>query len=241
MPPSAHITRSEAAHLRVENLSKTFVLHTRGGKRITGFDRVSFTAHTGRLLALTGPSGAGKSSVLKTIYRTYRPTRGVVRLQRDDGHEINLASCTESEILRIRRTDIGFVTQFLKILPRISALDVVAAPLIDNGIDTDSAREQAAGLLRSLAIREELFSVSPLTFSGGEQQRVNIARGVIAPKKLLLLDEPTASLDEQSAARVLELLHNLKRKNICMVAIFHDRKRMVQVADSQYQLQWSTS
>lgn len=230
------VTIGGESRLLVQNLCKTFTLHTRGGKKICGFSDVSFTVHPGELLALTGPSGAGKSSVLKTIYRTYTPSRGTVYLTRSAG-TVDLASCSESEMLCYRKKDIGFVTQFLKIIPRISALDVVASPLIDAGMHTDKAREQAADLLGILNIRAELFSVSPLTFSGGEQQRINIARGIIAPKKLLLLDEPTASLDEESAARVLSLLHNLKKKNISMVAIFHDRERMVQVADHEYPLQ----
>jgi len=228
-----------ASRLQVENLCKSFTLHNRGDRIINGFAGVSFSVRPGELLALTGPSGAGKSSVLKTIYRTYTPSRGTVYLDRGQGRAVNLAACSESEMLCYRRSDIGFVTQFLKILPRISALDVVAAPLIDIGIDKKDAEDRAARLLDALNIREELFSVSPLTFSGGEQQRINIARGVIAPKKLLLLDEPTASLDEESAGRVLALLHELKKQKICMVAIFHDRDRMVQVADNEYQLEQS--
>jgi len=228
------------SRLKINNLCKNFTLHNRGGRQINGFNDVSFSVRPGELLALTGPSGAGKSSVLKTIFRTYTPSRGTMYLDRNNGRAVDLAACSESAMLRYRRSDIGFVTQFLKILPRISALDVVAGPLIDTGTEKEAARERAARLLQALYIREELFSVSPLTFSGGEQQRVNIARGVIAPKKLLLLDEPTASLDEQSAARVLELLHDLKNQKICLVAIFHDRERMVQVADNEYQLERST-
>lgn len=226
--------------LQVNELAKEFILHNRGGRRISGFSGVSFSVRAGELLALTGPSGAGKSSVLKTVYRTYTPSRGTICLHRGQGKMVDLAGCSESEMLGYRRRHIGFVTQFLKILPRVSALDVVAAPLIEIGTGKEEARERAAEVLRSLHIREELFSISPLTFSGGEQQRINIARGVIAPKKLLLLDEPTASLDEQSASRVLELLQELKRRKICMIAIFHDRERMVQVADNEYHLEQET-
>jgi len=125
----------------------------------------------------------------------------------------------------------GFVTQFLKILPRISALDAVAHPLIEIGTEEQQARQQARGLLEELGIREELFDLSPLTFSGGEQQRVNIARGIIAPKELILLDEPTASLDEKSSSVVLELLDKLKKRGIAMIAIFHDQKKIDRIAD----------
>ncbi len=223
--------------LAVDNLAKTFILHNRGGRRICGYRDVSFSVYPGRLLALTGPSGSGKSSVMKSIYRTYTPSRGSMRLY--NGKDVvNLADCSASEILQHRRKSIGFVTQFLKILPRVTALDVVAQPLIESGTEQEDAREQAANLLKLLGIRKELFFVSPLTFSGGEQQRVNIARGVISPKELLLLDEPTASLDEESAERVLGLLDKLKEQGIAMIAIFHDRERMVKVADEEYSLGW---
>lgn len=218
--------------LQVINLCKSFILHNRGAVRINGFSDLSFSLNSGELLALTGQSGAGKSSVLKTIYRTYRPGGGQILFHRD-GQTIDLAACTDSEMLKYRLSDIGFVTQFLKILPRVSAMDVVAAPLIALGENPESAREQAARLLRRLYIREDLFGISPLTFSGGEQQRVNIARGVIVPRKLLLLDEPTASLDDKSAVRVLEILHDLKKQGSCILAIFHDRQRMLQVADNE--------
>ena len=228
-------TTSSSYRLRVTKLCKSFTLHNRGAIEIEGFSDISFSVDSGDLLALTGPSGSGKSSVLKTIYRTYRPGSGQVLMKRG-GQEVDLAACTDSEMLEYRRADIGFVTQFLKILPRVSAIDVVAAPLIALGKDLQNARAEAADLLRRLYIREDLFALSPLTFSGGEQQRVNIARGVIAPKKLLLLDEPTASLDDKSAARVLEILHDLKKQGICILAIFHDRQRMEQVADNEYNI-----
>ena len=223
--------------LAVDNLAKTFTLHNRGGRKICGYREVSFSVYPGRLLALTGPSGSGKSSVMKSIYRTYTPSRGRMRLYIDQ-EVVDLAACSASDMLRYRRQSIGFVTQFLKILPRVTSLDVVAQPLMEAGVGKEAAREQAAELLALLGIRKELFFVSPLTFSGGEQQRVNIARGVIAPKKLLLLDEPTASLDEESAERVLGLLDTLKEQGIAMISIFHDRERMVKVADEEYSLIW---
>ncbi len=141
------------------------------------------------------------------------------------------ASGPESKILDLRRREIGVVTQFLKILPRISALDGVAHPLIEIGVEEEEARETARDMLQRLGIREELFELSPLTFSGGEQQRVNIARGIIAPKDLILLDEPTASLDEKSSDIVRELLDDLKKKNIALIAIFHDQQKIDRIAD----------
>ena len=217
--------------LEVRNLGKQFTLHSRGGILVEGFRDINFTLNNGQLFALSGPSGAGKSSILKTIFRTYLADQGEVLFRRSDDSVVDMASCPESKILDLRRREIGFVTQFLKILPRISALDGVAHPLIEIGIAEDEARAQARIMLQRLGIREELFDLSPLTFSGGEQQRVNIARGIIAPKDLILLDEPTASLDEKSSDIVLELLENLKERGIAMVAIFHDQRKIDRVAN----------
>lgn len=222
--------------LDVRRIEKQFVLHNRGGIRVTGFSDISFNVSGGELLALVGPSGAGKSSVLKAIYRTYLVNTGSILFHRQDGTVVDLAVCTESSVLELRQREIGFVTQFLKVLPRISALQAVAAPLLELGEEEGAARRRAAELLALLNIREELFDISPLTFSGGEQQRVNIARGVIAPKELLLLDEPTASLDEESSSRVLELLSSLKKQNIAMIGIFHDQRKVDQVADHCYRI-----
>ncbi len=158
-------------------------------------------------------------------------TGGSALFHRSNGTQVDLAICTESQVLDLRRREIGFVTQFLKILPRVSALDTVARPLVEIGVGEDEARARAEEMLRRLAIRPELFQLSPLTFSGGEQQRVNIARGIIAPKELLLLDEPTASLDEKSSATVLDMLSELKQQGIAMIAIFHDQKKIDRIAD----------
>lgn len=217
--------------LKVRNLEKRFILHNRGGVHVKGFKDINFTLDTGQLLALSGPSGVGKSSILKTIYRTYQANNGSILFSRCDGTEVDLASCSESRVLDLRRREIGFVTQFLKVLPRVTALDAVAHPLIETGKSQEEAKERARDLLTTLGIREELFNLSPLTFSGGEQQRVNIARGIIAPKELLLLDEPTASLDHKSADKVLELLEGLKIRGNAMIAIFHDQQKIDRVAD----------
>ena len=224
-------TSTNRLKLEVKNIEKIFTLHQRDGIQVSGFSDVSFSVNRGELLALTGASGAGKSSVLKTIFRTYLASCGGIYFYRQNGLVVDLVSCTESRILALRKQEMGFVTQFLKVLPRVTALQAVAAPLLELGEDKLSAYSKAANLLEFLGIREELFHVSPLTFSGGEQQRVNIARGVIAPKELLLLDEPTASLDEQSSDRVLSLLMGLKKKGIAMIGIFHDKQKIAKVAD----------
>ena len=236
MTKSLSINRKSKTKLEVKNITKTFTLHQRDGMQVAGFSDVSFSVNKGELVALTGPSGAGKSSVLKTIFRTYLASCGCIYFYPKNGLVMDLVSCTESQILGLRKQEMGFVTQFLKVLPRVTALQAVAAPLLELGEDEQSAFRKATYLLKLLGIREELFHVSPLTFSGGEQQRVNIARGVIAPKDLLLLDEPTASLDEQSADKVLNLLVGLKARGIAMIAIFHDKQKIARVADNTYRV-----
>lgn len=227
-------TSTAACKIKVCGLTKAFTLHNLGGVVVSGFEAVNFTLKQGELMALSGPSGAGKSSILKTLYRTYRASRGSIYFHRSDGSSVDLASCPESMILTLRKREIGFITQFLKVLPRVSAVDAVAAPLIEIGESEKAARESARDLLRQLGIRKELLELSPLTFSGGEQQRVNIARGIIAPKELLLIDEPTASLDARSAEIVLQILERLKTQGIAMIAIFHDPKKIERVADIEY-------
>ncbi len=222
--------------LEVRNIEKSFTLHNRDACKVHGFSNVSFSVGKGELLALTGPSGVGKSSILKAIFRTYLTSSGSILFYRDGKSVIDLASCSESQVLTMRKYEMGFVTQFLKILPRISAIQAVAAPLIELGEEEQSSLFLAATLLDQLGIREELFHLSPLTFSGGEKQRVNIARGVIAPKELLLLDEPTASLDEKSSDSVLAHLLKLKEKGVAMIGIFHDPAKIKRVADKQYEV-----
>lgn len=217
--------------LEVRSLAKQFTLHSRGGTLVEGFRDINFTLDNGQLIALSGPSGAGKSSILKTIFRTYLANSGAILFRRNDNTLVDMATCQESQILTLRRREIGFVTQFLKILPRISALDGVAQPLIEIGVPPEVAKQKARDLLTRLGIREELFNLSPLTFSGGEQQRINIARGIIAPKDLILLDEPTASLDEKSSSIVLDLLDDLKQRGIALIAIFHDQRKIDRIAD----------
>jgi alpha-D-ribose 1-methylphosphonate 5-triphosphate synthase subunit PhnL len=222
--------------LTVENLHKTFTLHMLGEKRIEGFSAVSFHVAPGQALVLSAPSGGGKSSVLKCIYRTYLPDSGVIRYQSASFGSVNLASLDEYRVLALRRGEIGCVTQFLKVLPRVSTVDVVAEPLVNAGMDPAMARRRAVETLNRLRIPENLFSAYPLTFSGGEQQRVNIARALIRRRRLLLLDEPTASLDPDSVNIVLEMLQEIKDQGTAMVAVFHDRSVAERIADSIYSL-----
>lgn len=208
--------------LSVRGLAKIFHLYTLGGAEIRGCEGVAFDLAPGRFLALTGPSGSGKSSVLKCIFRTYLPTAGEIRYRPADGGEIDLARAADSQILALRRGEIGYVTQFLRVVPRVTVVDVVAEGLWILGWDVAAAREAARDMLAALRIPSELWNVAPATFSGGEQQRVNLARALVMRPRLLLLDEPTASLDTASVAVVVDLLRRCKTAGTSMVGVFHN-------------------
>lgn len=217
--------------LHVEDLAKRFVCHMQGGKEILGFEGVSFRLPAGAALALTGPSGAGKSSVLKCIYRSYLPGRGSIGYRTVDGREIDLARASETEVLHIRSREMGYVTQFLHVLPRVPAVEVVAEPLTAAGAPPAEARRRAQALLERLGIDRALWDAYPATFSGGEKQRVNFARAVIRPPRLLLLDEPTASLDPRAMEVVVAVLSELKARGTTMVAVFHEGSRLASLMD----------
>lgn len=223
------------AILRVTGFSKTFRLHEQQ-KILPASHNVNLEVHAGELTALIGPTGAGKSSVLKGIYRTYLPTSGRILYRSAQGTEIDLARASEHEMIALRRDEIGFVTQFLFCLPRMATLDVVAQPLYARGIPKEEARARAADMLRLLNLPERLWTLSPITFSGGEKQRVNLARGLAAKPRLLLLDEPTASLDPSTAERVIEIIAGAKADGIGMLAIFHHPELTRRLADRHIEL-----
>lgn len=220
--------------LSINNLSKKFTLHTLNRRVIKGFKDLSFNVGQGKMIGLSGQSGAGKSSVLKCIYRAYLPSSGTILFKSAQMGTVDLARAGDYDVIRLRRKEIGYVTQFLHAVPRVSALNTVAEPLLIKGWDPAEAQKEAAALLARLFIPESLFDASPATFSGGEQQRVNFAAGIIARPKLLLLDEPTASLDIKTRQAVIEILLELKSMGITMVSIFHDEKIMHAVADDIY-------
>lgn len=220
MSPMIEITRA----------SKTFTMHLQNGIRLPVVSGVSLHVDAGECVVLAGPSGAGKSSILKMIFGNYRCDQGRIAV-RHDGAVIDIATAQPREVLRVRRQTLGYVSQFLRAVPRVATLDVVAEPLIFNGVPREDARAQAGEFLRRLNIAERLWTLPPSTFSGGEQQRVNIARGFISDMPILLLDEPTASLDAANRKIVVELVEEKKVRGVAMVAIVHDDEIRNLIAD----------
>ena len=214
----------------ISGASKTFTMHLQNGVRLPVVSGVTMQVNAGECVVLAGPSGAGKSSILKMIFGNYRCDDGRIAVSHE-GDVIDVASAQPRDVLRIRRHTIGYVSQFLRAVPRVATIDVVAEPLIANGIAKEEARARAASLLRRLNIAERLWTLPPSTFSGGEQQRVNIARGFISDMPILLLDEPTASLDGVNRKIVVDLIDEKKQRNVAMVAIVHDDDVRNQIAD----------
>jgi alpha-D-ribose 1-methylphosphonate 5-triphosphate synthase subunit PhnL len=216
--------------IEIANAQKTFTMHLQGGVKLPVVCGVSFHVNAGECVVLAGPSGAGKSSILKMMFGNYRCDGGQIGI-RHRGNVIDLAKAEPREILSVRRDTIGYVSQFLRAVPRVPTLDVVAEPLVVTGTSRAEAREEAGKLLRCLNIPERLWMLPPSTFSGGEQQRVNIARGFICELPILLLDEPTASLDAANRDVVVHLIDEKKRAGVALVAIVHDDEIRHLIAD----------
>ncbi|TWG91286.1 alpha-D-ribose 1-methylphosphonate 5-triphosphate synthase subunit PhnL [Mesorhizobium sp. J18] len=216
--------------LVVSEVAKTFTMHLRGGVRLPVVVNVSFSVGAGECAVLGGPSGAGKSSILKMVYGNYSADEGQIIIKHDHGL-IDLVTATPRTVLAVRRDTIGYVSQFLRTVPRVPAIDVVAEPLSARGVSTTEARDRAAALLSRLNLPERLWSLPPATFSGGEQQRVNIARGFITNHPILLLDEPTASLDKTNREVVIEMIDEKKKAGTALLGIFHDQEVREAVAD----------
>ncbi|MFO0124166.1 MAG: phosphonate C-P lyase system protein PhnL, partial [Inhella sp.] len=218
--------------LDVRSLRKTFTLHLREGLQLPVLQGVSLSVGRGECLALVGPSGQGKSTLMKCLYGSYGAQGGQILVRTADGAVLDLVTATPQQVLALRRQALAYVSQFLRVLPRVSALDVVADRAIAAGeADEQRARDRAAELLARLNLPRGLWGLPPATFSGGEQQRVNIARGFIANHPLLLLDEPTASLDAVNRAAVVGLIHAKKAAGVAILGIFHDEDVRDRVAD----------
>jgi alpha-D-ribose 1-methylphosphonate 5-triphosphate synthase subunit PhnL len=218
------------AHVRIRGLCKTFTLHVLHGKRIQSLRDVSFDVPSGGVTAVVGSSGSGKSTLLKCLHRTYLPTSGELLLQTERG-AVDLALADDHLVLALRRQELCYVPQFLRAPPRVPALDVVARPLVALGTSLSEARDRAANVLAQLGLARELFDAYPSLFSGGEQQRVNIARALIVRSRLLLLDEPTSALDHDNLRLVVELLRQARAAGTTIVGIFHDANVVRELAD----------
>lgn len=214
--------------IHVENLAKNFVLHNQGGVAIPVLAGASFAVAPGECVALIGESGAGKSTVMRILYGNYLAQGGSVRIG-----GLDITQAEPREILALRRETLGYVSQFLRVVPRVPTLEVVAEPLLALGRPEDEAMARARDLLTRLRIPERLWALSPTTFSGGEQQRVNIARGFAHRYPALLLDEPTASLDATNRETVLRLIEEAKAGGAAIVGIFHDLEARARVADRE--------
>lgn len=207
--------------LETRALAKTFTLHGRSGLQLPVFSGIDLSIQPGECLALTGHSGSGKSSLLRCLYGNYGASSGEVRI-RHEGEWVSLSDAAPREVYDVRRRTLGYVSQFLRVIPRVSTLDIVADPLRRLGVGTEEARARAAQWLTRLNLQAHLWHLPPATFSGGEQQRVNIAHGMIADSPVLLLDEPTASLDADNRRVVVELIQAARAKGSAIVGIFHD-------------------
>ncbi|QCO57695.1 phosphonate C-P lyase system protein PhnL (plasmid) [Pseudorhodobacter turbinis] len=214
--------------IELKDVSKVFTLHNQGSAVIEVLSGVSLSVKPGECAALTGSSGSGKSTLMRMIYGNYMAQSGEIRIGGTD-----LVRAEPREVIRIRRETLGYVSQFLRVVPRVATLDVVAEPLRAVGVDADTAQARARALLTQLNIPQTLWSLSPTTFSGGEQQRVNIARGFAHPYPAMLLDEPTASLDAQNRQVVLTLIEEAKARGAAIIGIFHDEAARDQVCDRE--------
>jgi len=216
--------------LQTVDLSKTFTLHLRGGLRMPVLTGIDLAVSAGECVVLAGPSGAGKSTLLRSLYGNYRAASGQI-LVRHGGAMVDIATADPRTILAVRHETLGYVSQFLRVVPRVSALDVAAEPLLIRGATPQAARDQARAMLLRLNIPARLHAIPPATFSGGEQQRVNLARGFIAAHPVLLLDEPTASLDADNRAVVVAMVAEAKARGSAIVAICHDADVRDAIAD----------
>ena len=214
----------------VAGLTKRFVLHTHGGVALPVFADLALTVDAGECVALHGPSGSGKSTLMRSLYANYRPTAGRIAVVHR-GRVVDMATAPPRLVIEVRRHTIGYVSQFLRVIPRVPTLDIVAEPLGNWGVGLAAARVRAEILLRRLGIPEALWALAPATFSGGEQQRVNVARSFVADYPIMLLDEPTAALDAASRDAVVALIGAAKARGAAIVGIFHDAAVRDAVAD----------
>jgi len=218
--------------IQIKNLNKSFELYNQNNTNINVFKNINFKVNKGEVVALTGNSGTGKSTLLKLIYGSYIISKGDVLIS-----DINIRKSTPRDILKLRKNRLGYVSQFLRVVPRVPTIEVVIEPLLDIGCEKNIALKKGQEILERLKIPKNLWNLSPLTFSGGEQQRVNIARGFIYNYPYLLLDEPTASLDQNNKNIVLDLIEKAKLNGSAIIGIFHDEIARNRVASREVNLE----
>jgi alpha-D-ribose 1-methylphosphonate 5-triphosphate synthase subunit PhnL len=206
-------------------------MHILAGKEITAFKDISFSLIKGTFLGISGKSGYGKSSLIKCIYRNYNPTSGDVYLYNGD-EKINIIAINDHEMLKIRKEKMGYVSQFFQTIPRVSSMNIIIEPLLDKGWEKEKAIEKAKELLIHFEIPKNLWDAFPSTFSGGEKQRINLMRTFIDCPEIILLDEPTASLDQKNRDKILEVIKEMKDQGISMMGIFHDKKELEKLSDN---------
>jgi alpha-D-ribose 1-methylphosphonate 5-triphosphate synthase subunit PhnL len=222
--------------LEVYQYSKRFDLHILNNKRINALNNVSFQVNPGEIVGLVGKSGSGKSTLMKSVYRTYLSTSGEIRYDSLRYGPLDLVQATDHQVIALRRDEITYCSQFLSVIPRVSAVDVVAANLFRRGVERGQARAQTREYLDRLGLPEELWDAYPATFSGGEQQRINVARSIIARPRLLLIDEPTASLDQKTKDVVIDMITALKSGGTSVLCISHDPYTLERMTDRTIEL-----
>ncbi|MFJ7511415.1 phosphonate C-P lyase system protein PhnL [Peribacillus simplex] len=222
--------------LEINDLSKSFILHNQR-KNIHAVSNITITVKKGQFIGITGKSGSGKSTILKSIYGTYRVQKGDIWYESSHYGAINLAKATEREMIYLRKHEIGYVSQFLNVMPRTTARQLVTGAILEMGQSREMANIQTEKIFDHFEIGKELWDSYPATFSGGEKLRLNIARAMVKRPRLLLLDEPTASLDHESKVKVKTLLEQLMNEGTTMLGIFHDLEFMNRLVDKEYSMQ----
>ncbi len=222
--------------LKIEGLSKSFTLHNLN-KHITASKDINISLNEGEFIGITGKSGSGKSTILKCLYRTYLPEEGDIWYKSEKFGDINLSQADERKIIYLRKYEIGYVSQFLNVMPRTTARELIEQAVLEMGGSAEFAESEAEKMLTHFELDKELWDTYPNNFSGGEKLRLNIARAMVKHPRLLLLDEPTASLDNSSKAKVRELIEQLKSEGTTMIGIFHDIEFMEGLCDRTYNMQ----
>ncbi len=222
--------------LILSGVEKSFTLHNQNAIVLPVFQGLEMAAGAGECVALSGPSGMGKSTLMRMIYGNYLCQAGSIRVAHRGGW-VDIAKADGRKILDVRRWTLGYISQFLRVVPRVSTLNVVAEPLVARGMASSAAREKAADVLTRLNLPSSLWHLAPATFSGGEQQRVNIARGFVAEFPIMLLDEPTASLDKANREAVLNLIRDAKAAGTALIGIFHDTETRAAVCDREFSIE----